>query len=551
LVFLSVGKNNEFCYPLRMKYNLNRINAWRDLREVAEPYVSGALDITPDCTPSPILSVEAAGIHADFSRHRLNEDVWQQLQNLLIATEMPARIEDYFSGKPLNSTENRAVLHTALRRPHNNPLMVNGNDLMQQVSSLHGQMHYWVGQLHSNRLTGSNGVPITDIIHIGIGGSDLGPVMAHAALQPYARKDLNVHFVANVDQFYLQQTLSAINPSSTLVIVVSKSFTTYETLSNARIVRSWMLQSGLDQTYCDQHFFAVTAKPSAAEEFGISAQQILPMWDWVGGRFSVWSGVSLVLAMSLGMDHFNDFLAGAYAMDTHFRHADFKENIPVVMALLGVWYGEFLDSPTQAVIPYSEYLRHFSSYLQQLHMESLGKQVNYYGSPVKFNTGRIVWGGVGTHSQHSFHQLLMQGTQLAPVDFILPGYAYSGERNDDLIAHCLAQAEVMWRGTVDAADKTHIDTLAAHKKIVGGRPSTMLMFAQLNPFALGALTALYEHKVFVQSVVWGVNAFDQWGVQQGKLIAHNVLQTLNDPSSVEQADKTTASLLSLFNKRVL
>jgi glucose-6-phosphate isomerase len=497
---------------------------------------------------SAIDGIVAAGLTGNFKRHSVNAEVWELLLQLAHESELSTVVEQYFEGVPINHTEQRAVLHTALRRPLDQPLLVDGEDVMLEVADLHQRMSSLIDQVHQGELTSMDGKPITDIIHIGIGGSDLGPVMACEALKPFMQQSLRTHFFANVDRAYMEQQLANIDPARTLVMVVSKSFTTAETLSNARHVKQWMQSAGLTADYCQQHFYAVTANPERAAAFGINTPQILPMWDWVGGRFSIWSGVSLVLAMTLGMSQFREFLAGAYAMDQHFRSAPFTQNMPVVMALLEVWYGNFMHANTQAIIPYSDYLRAFPSYLQQMQMESLGKQVNRQGLPVGYSTGRVIWGGVGTHSQHSFHQLLMQGTHCVPVDFILPTHNANGQRNDDLCAHCLAQAEVMWNGSEQALSIE--DSLYVHKLIAGGRPSTMLLMPQLNPKTLGALLALYEHKVLVQSAIWDINAFDQWGVEQGKCIAKCMLESLKD-NTVGADDEVSRRLLSLIKKKEL
>ncbi len=490
-----------------------------------------------------IADASAVGIHAHFERHNIDQQSWAALLQLAHDIDLQDQINAAFSGARINTTEDRPVLHTALRRPLDQPLMVDGHNVMQEVAASQARMATIVDQLHQEQKVEGHPNTITDIIHIGIGGSDLGPVMLQHALQPYAHHALRYHFFSNVDQAYLQQKLATIDPSTTVVMIVSKSFTTYETLTNARFVRRWLQESGLSQDVLKAALFAVTASPNLARDFGIPSGHILPFWSWVGGRFSVWSAVSLTVAMSIGMQRYREFLAGGYAMDQHFQQAEYADNLPVIMGLLGVWYGNVLQATTQAVISYSEYLRHFSDYLQQLHMESLGKQVSHAGMPLGYTTGRILWGGVGTSSQHSFHQLLMQGTHLIPIDFILPLHAATGQRNDDLIANCLAQAELLWTGeslrSVDQQD----DRLRPHKQIGGCRPSTLLVVDRLSPYQLGTLIALYEHSVFVRSLVWDINAYDQWGVESGKKAAATILQALHTGNTEAITDLTTQNIL--------
>ena len=523
----------------------NKSDVWNLLEQCAARQMSTDRASVDGC----ILPVEAGGLHANFSRHSIDKSTFQALLSLADVCHLPSMISDYFTGAKINSTENRAVLHTALRRPLDQPLVVDGVDIMQGISDLHDKMADLSHRFDRGELAGVDGNKITDVIHIGIGGSDLGPSMVYDALSSCYRSSVRVHFLANVDNAYMLQRLEKINPRSVLVVVVSKSFTTAETLANARLVKQWMLSSGLTNDECARQFYAVTSAPNNAIDFGVDPDRVLPMWDWVGGRFSVWSGVSLVLVLAFGMPCFKDFLAGAHAMDQHFRYAPFSQNMPVIMGLLGVWYGNFLQASSQAVIPYSEYLRAFPDYLQQLHMESLGKQVDRQGRPLTVSTGRVLWGGVGTHSQHSFHQLLMQGTQRVPVDFILPVHDSEGQLNEDLVAHCLAQAEVLWQGS---ARESSLDANAEHKRIAGKRPSTMILMKSLTPYNLGALVAMYEHKVLVQSVIWNINAYDQWGVEQGKRIAKNTLQALRqDEPDVFESDSVMSRLISLIKEEMI
>lgn len=508
----------------------------------------------PRSTPANNLgSIKAAGLHANFSRHAIPSAAWQQMTEFAHKSGLERAIADTFSGSKFNNTEDRAVLHTALRRPTHQSLLLDGIDIMQSIQQTHDQMESITEQLHSGDLMGAGGVPITDVVHLGIGGSDLGPVMLHQALSPYKQTKIDFHFFGNVDLGYLQQQLSLLNPATTLVIIVSKSFRTYETLTNASLTKKWMLEAGLDTDQVDNVFYAVTSNLNEAKKWGVRDNRVLPLWDWVGGRFSMWSAVGLSIAMMIGMDHFRDLLAGAHAMDVHFQSAAFDQNIPVTMGLLGVWYGAVMQVPTQAIVAYSEYLRYFKDYCQQQQMESLGKRVSSSGELLEYPTGSIIWGGVGSNTQHSFHQLLMQGSHMVPIDFILPLYNHSGTRNDDLIANCLAQSEVLWNGESESSlhsqakslsnGNAHLESLIPHRVIPGGMPSSLISMQKLDPHSLGALVALYEHSVLVKGVLLGINPYDQWGVESGKKIATSVLAALHADTTDVIGDEITSNLL--------
>ena len=492
-------------------------------------------------------SLDVAGWHLNIQRHRCDDAVLQHYGDLLRANDFEQKREALFSGAPLNVSEQRAVLHTALRRPLSSPLMVAGTNVMDAIRATQERMAAIVASLDQGALLGSSGEPITDVINIGIGGSDLGPAMVYDALRPYTTPSRRCHFVANIDPGHLRDRLSQLDPTRTVVVIVSKSFTTEETLANAEAVKAWMLAGGVSLAAFSRQCFAVSAAVDKARDFGIAAANVLPMWDWVGGRFSLWSAVSLALVMCLGMTHYHALLAGAAELDAHFQQAPLSENAPVLMAVLGAWYGEYWQASTQAILPYSQYLAKLPDYLQQLHMESLGKSVDCAGNAVSGTTGRIIWGGVGTNTQHSFHQLFMQGTYQVPVDFILPLKDYSGQANTALSAHCLAQAEVLWRGVSHTEQGEEV---ASHQRIAGGKPSTMLLCEQLTPATLGSLIALYEHKVFVQAVLWGINAFDQWGVERGKVMAKSIRVAMAQPAAQFQGDAVSMALLATIERGV-
>lgn len=485
--------------------------------------------------------MQAAGLTFDYSKQHITPKILDLLLALARERGVAEQIEQLFAGGMVNGTEQRAAHHVALRAP----------DRMGCAEAQHTFARFadFVEQVHSGDVCGSDGALITDVINIGIGGSDLGPLLVCDALAGVNESRVNVHFVSYLDAKRLQQLLATLNPATTLAIIASKSFTTTETLSNAMLVKSWLA----DVKQC----VAITSKPQSAEQFGIPTQQIFPMWDWVGGRYSVWSAVGLSIALKFGMQTFNEFLDGAHELDQHFQTAEFSDNMPIIHGMLSIWQQNFLGSQTQAVVPYSHALARFPDYLQQMQMESLGKRVTQHGEPVAVDTGAIVWGGVGTNSQHSFHQLLMQGTQPICVDFILP--LQPGDEQDpiyqQLIANCFGQAQTLLSGYC-AADIEHdltqknysqddIKRLTPHKIIPGNNASTMLLMRELSARTLGALIALYEHKVFVQSVIWGINAFDQWGVERGKQLAQVITQDITNKALTSNYDSSTEGLLQM------
>lgn len=501
---------------------------WQKLKQLQQQLATRSIDelVDGDAARAEHYQVQAADLTLNYSRHRINDEVLRTLMTLAEECQLPSLIAQQFAGELINTTEQRAVLHTALRDPTAQPLWVAGEDIRPVIQRTLAAMRQLVEPVRKAGV-------ITDVINLGIGGSDLGPQLVTEALRDYADGP-RVHFFSTFDDAAFQQTLSRLDPRRTLVLVVSKTFSTAETLHNARIAGAWLGE------WLAEHFIAVTARSDRALEFGVSANNVFPMWDWVGGRFSLWSAVGLAAAFALGMDHFEALLAGAHAMDQHFLRAPLAANMPVLMGLLSIWYSNFWHASTQAVLAYSPRLCSLPNYLQQSHMESLGKRVTQQGYEVDCATGPIVWGGVGTDTQHSFHQLLMQSPHCVPIDFVLPlRNAPLSSMNWSLIAHCLAQAQTLAFGYQPSSD----DPLASHKLIPGNIPSSIILMPALTPHHLGALIALYEHKIFTQSVIWNINAYDQWGVERGKQMAGRILADLQADQVTHHYDATTQSLL--------
>lgn len=496
----------------------------------------------------------------DYSKHRLNDDTLP----LLMRLAREAKIEDWrdrmFSGEKINTTEDRAVLHTALRNRSNTPVMADGKDVMPDVNAVLAQMRSFTEKVRNGHWLGFTGKRITDIVNIGIGGSDLGPVMVCDALKPYAPAHLNVHFVSNIDGAHLMRALNVCDPETTLFIVASKTFSTQETMTNGRSAREWFLKSAKNEAFVAQHFVALSTNAKAVSAFGINPNNMFTFWDWVGGRYSLWSAIGLSIALYVGMDHFEALLTGAHEMDQHFKTTPLEHNMPVIMALIGVWYNNFLDVDSQAILPYDQGMARFPAYLQQADMESNGKFTNRQGARVQHKTGPVIWGEAGTNGQHAFYQLIHQGTQIVPCDFLMPVHSqYAvGEagvaHHKILMANFLAQTQSLMLGkTKDEAREELVqqgltgealEALLPHKMFEGNRPSTSILFDQLTPNTLGKLIALYEHKIFVQGIIWNINSFDQWGVEYGKQIAQQILPELNNPEVVKNFDSSTNGLMN-------
>lgn len=507
-------------------------------------------------------SLSAAGLQLDYSKNLIVDETLQRLLDLAGACALPERIAALFRGDLVNGTERRPALHTALRNLSDEPVHVEGQDVMPLVRSTLDRMEQFVWRVRSAHWRGFDNRPFTDVVSIGIGGSFLGPKLVSAALKPYWHGSLNCHYVANIDGSHITEVLRHINPATTLFLIQSKSFRTQETLENTRIAREWFLRNGGTTETIGKHFVAVTARADKAIEFGIEPDNIFPMWDWVGGRYSLWSAIGLPTALTIGMDNFRALLSGAHAMDEHFRTAPLSRNLPVVLALLGVWYSNFMGAETHAILPYDHYLRGLPAHLQQLDMESNGKRVDIHGHPLDYDTGPIIWGGAGANGQHAYHQLLHQGTRLAPADFIVPLQTHNpvGRHHAILFANCLSQTQALMRGKTHAEavaelraqgmDADAAEQLAPHKVIPGNRPSNTLIFEKATPRTVGALIALYEHKVYAQSVIWNINPFDQWGVELGKQLGDELLDALlNGTPLGTDVDASTAGLVALFRKR--
>jgi glucose-6-phosphate isomerase len=496
-------------------------------------------------------SFDAAGIHLDFSKHRLDQAAFDALVALAKARDLGARIEALFSGQKLNVTENRAVLHVALRAAAGTDIRVDGKNVVPEVHAVLERMGAFADRVRSGEWKGHTGKRIRRIVNIGIGGSDLGPAMAYLALRSVSERALELRFVSNIDATDFAEAVRDADPAETLFVVCSKTFTTLETLENAKTARAWLLEKLGDEKAVAKHFVAVSTNGAEVSKFGIDTQNMFGFWDWVGGRYSVDSAIGLSLMLAIGAPAFGEFLSGFRAIDEHFRTAPFERNLPVVMALLGVFYNNFFGAETHAVLPYDQYLARFPAYLQQLDMESNGKRVDLNGRVVDYQTGPIIWGEPGTNGQHAFYQLIHQGTKLIPCDFI--GFLRSenplGKHHDLLMANLFAQSEALAFGkTADEVRAEGVaEALVSHRTFPGDRPSSTLLLERMTPAALGKLIALYEHKVFVQGTIWGVNSFDQWGVELGKVLAKRIASEIDSESAPALThDSSTNALLKRY-----
>ena len=506
-------------------------------------------------------TVQLDGLLFDYSKNRINEDTVELLVKLAEQAGVRSFIERMFCGEKINSTEQRAALHTALRKRSGEPVLVNGQDVMPDVRRVLGLMRRFCDAVRNGDHLGYTGKTIRDIVNIGIGGSDLGPLMVCEALKSFATQSIRAHFVSNIDATHLCETLKELDAETTLFVVSSKTFTTQETLTNAHSARAWLVEKLGDELAVAKHFAAVSTNLAATAKFGINPNHVFEFWDWVGGRYSLWSAIGLPIALYLGMDKFEELLGGGYAMDEHFRHAPLDKNIPVLMALLGIWYGNFFHAESNAVLPYDQYMHRFAAYLQQLEMESNGKSVDREGHAVDYDTGMEVWGEPGTNGQHAFYQLIHQGTRLIPCDFIAPLHSKNplGEHHAILLANCFAQTEALMIGKTEEQVRNELleqsmsgealTALLPHKIFPGNKPTNTLLVNQLDAHTLGMLIALYEHKVFVQSVVWNINPFDQWGVELGKQLAAKILKELPDGATAAPHDASTSGLIAYYHQR--
>lgn len=494
----------------------------------------------------------------DFSKNLITQETRDLLIELARECQLDKKIQAMFSGQKINTTEQRSVLHIALRNRVNRPIYVDGQDVMPEINSVLEQIRDLTSRVRNKEWKGYTGLPITDVVNIGIGGSDLGPKMVTHALKAYSKDDLRVHFVSNIDGSHLLETLKGLSPEQTLFIVASKTFTTQETMTNAHSARQWFMDQARDEQAVAKHFIAVSTNTKEVERFGIDSNNMFRFWDWVGGRYSLWSAIGLPIALSIGMEGFEDLLEGAYQMDEHFRTSPFEDNIPVLSGLLTIWYNNFFQTETVAVLPYNQYLAEFPAYLQQAEMESNGKRVTLQGQEVSYSTGPILWGEPGTNGQHAFFQLIHQGTKIIPCDFIL--FARSprtmSSHHRILSANCFAQTEALMRGkTADEVyqelqaqgkSDSECQRLMPHKVFPGNRPSNTVLIEELTPKNLGRLIALYEHKIFVQGAIWDINPFDQWGVELGKQLAKDILPELEGHKVVKDHDSSTNNLITAW-----
>jgi glucose-6-phosphate isomerase len=544
-------------------HDITRLPAWQALQQHRAEMAGFSMReaFAGDPRRFQRFSLDSCGLLLDYSKNLITEKSLELLIQLAEQADLHEAIAALYNGERVNASEGRAALHTALRSPIGRRLLVDGNDIIPEVHRVLNQVTELVSRIHSGLWRGYSEKPIKEVVNIGIGGSFLGPQLVSEALRPFTQRGVRCHYLANIDGSEFRELTARLDPETTLFIVSSKSFGTLETLKNTLAARDWYLAMGGPEEQLHRHFIAVTSNRKAAIEFGIGEENIFPMWDWVGGRYSLWSAIGLPIALAIGVSNFKELLAGAYAMDEHFTQAPLAENMPVLMALLGVWYTNFWGAQSHAILPYDHYLRNFTKHLQQLDMESNGKSVRQDGTPLDIATGPIIWGGVGCNGQHAYHQLLHQGRLLVPADFIVPVNSYNplSDHHQWLFANCLSQAQALMQGkTREEAEaelrakglsEDEVQRLAPHKVIPGNRPSNILVMNRIAPFNLGALVALYEHKVFVQSAIWGINAFDQWGVELGKEMGKEVYQRLTGASGDPASDASTQGLIEHFRSQ--
>ena len=505
-------------------------------------------------------SIKFQDILLDYSKNRITEETLELLLELAKECKLKDAIEAQFSGEKINETENRAVLHTALRNRSNTPVLFNLENVMDDVNEELEHIRSFSEEVISGKWKGYTQKPITDIVNIGIGGSDLGPVMVTEALKPYKKENINTHFVSNVDGTHIVEALKELNPETTLFMIASKTFTTQETMTNANTARAWFLRNGGSEDNIKKHFVALSTNEKGVTEFGIDPANMFGFWDWVGGRYSLWSSIGLSIACTIGYDNFIALLEGAHAMDKHFKDADFDQNIPVILSLIGIWYNNFFEADSEAILPYDQYMHRFAAYFQQGNMESNGKQVDRNGKPVSYQTGPIIWGEPGTNGQHAFYQLIHQGTKLIPCDFIAPAISHNtmGDHHEKLLSNYFAQTEALMNGKTedevvaelkaDGKSEEEIKELTPFKVFEGNRPTNSFMVKQITPHTLGSLIAMYEHKIFVQGIIWNIFSFDQWGVELGKQLAKKILPELSNDTTIDSHDSSTNGLINAYKE---
>ncbi|MGB1251561.1 MAG: glucose-6-phosphate isomerase [Candidatus Promineifilaceae bacterium] len=540
--------------------NLTQSSAWQALLahhdEIQHIHMRDLFADDPDRFEKYHLRL--GGILFDYAKNRISAETLTLLFALADQAELSDQIEAMFDGQAINNTEDRAVLHVALRNRSNRPIRVAGEDVMPSVNRVLGRMRVFTEAVRNGDWLGYTGKPITDVVNIGIGGSDLGPAMVTLALKPYQHERLSFHFVSNVDGTDIAETLRMVNPETTLFMIASKTFTTQETMTNARSARAWFLETAQDKTQVAKHFVALSTSAEKVAAFGIDTANMFEFWNWVGGRYSLWSAIGMSIALSVGMDNFEALLAGAHEVDEHFRTTPFDENVPVLMGLLGVWYNNFFGAQSQAILAYDQYLARFAAYFQQGDMESNGKSVTKDGEWVDYETGPIIWGEPGTNGQHAFYQLIHQGSKLIPADFLASAQSHNpvGDHHVKLVSNFFAQTEALAFGRTTAESRAELaaqgasaetlDYIATAKTFTGNRPTNSFLYKKLTPEVLGALIALYEHKIFVQGVIWNINSFDQMGVELGKVLAKAILPELADEAEVTSHDVSTNGLINAF-----
>ena len=542
------------------KVNPKKTTAWKKLKDhhraMKKRHMADLFRLDKERFSAYSLRFE--DILVDYSKNIITKETMRLLFGLARECRVKDAVESMFSGERINETEKRAVLHVALRNRSNSPILLDSKDVMPEVNAVLRQMEQFSERIISGTWRGYTGKAITDIVNIGIGGSDLGPVMVTEALKPLWKPGLRPHFVSNVDGTHIAETLRTLSPETTLFMIASKTFTTQETMTNAHTARTWFLDAAGNESFIRNHFVAISTNRNEVEKFGIDPQNMFRFWDWVGGRYSLWSSIGLSIACSIGFENFVELLEGAHALDRHFREAPFEKNIPLILAVIGIWYNNFFGAQTEAILPYDQYLHRFAAYFQQGNMESNGKYVDRQGRTAAYQTGPVVWGEPGTNGQHAFYQLIHQGTKLIPCDFIAPAISYNpvGRHHEILLSNFFAQTEALMKGKTEQEVKEELEAkglraeeikrLLPYRVFTGNRPTNSILVRKITPRTLGSLIALYEHKIFVQGVIWNIFSFDQWGVELGKQLASRILPELKDEKQVTAHDASTNGLINAF-----
>ncbi len=541
--------------------NPTTTTAWKKLQSLAELHQQTQIkNLFNDPKRFDAFTIRLEDVLVDYSKNKLDNEIKSALIELAEETGLRTAIEAMFDGEKINGTEGRAVLHTALRNMSNKPMNFEGKDVMPDINAVLRQMKTFAGKISNGTWLGYTGKPIKSLVNIGIGGSDLGPVMVTEALKPYQNPNLEIFFVSNVDGTHIAETLKKVDAETTLFFIASKTFTTQETMTNAHTARDWFLEYTKDDKAVAKHFVALSTNEKGVTDFGIDPDNMFAFWDWVGGRYSLWSAIGLPIACAIGFDNFEKLLEGAHSMDIHFRNAPFENNIPVILALVGIWNTNFLGATSEAILPYDQYLHRFAAYFQQGNMESNGKYVSRSGEKVDYTTGPIIWGEPGTNGQHAFYQLIHQGTHLIPCDFIAPAISHNPitDHHVKLLSNFFAQTEALMNGktleqvtaemTKAGKSEAEITKIAPHRVFEGNRPTNSILVKQITPYTLGQLIAMYEHKIFVQGVIWNIYSFDQWGVELGKVLANAILPELTHDNPVQSHDSSTNGLINAYKE---